>query len=301
MASRWEAILGERLDPHGRESAAAAASLVPLLAANAGSADTDRRIPEANLVALREAGLLRLAVPRALGGHGAGLRTMIAACAELGRGCASTAWVTAVHGAGSTLAGRLGDDARAQIWAGSPDVIISGALGVPRRARRVPGGVTVDGRWSWVSGIRHADWVGLDVQAEPAGGGTPQRAMAFTPVAAVTVEDTWDMAGMRGTGSDTVIAENLFVPDDLVLRTWSPPAERAKLRRYSNIRSKSTSRGRCSPPRPGGSSIPPGRRSQTRYRRRFHDAMKVLRDELALTLGPRTADWAVSCWFLQPS
>jgi alkylation response protein AidB-like acyl-CoA dehydrogenase len=65
-----------------------------------------------------------------------------------------------------------------------------------------------------VSGIRHAGWVGVDVQAERTDGGGAQRAMAFVPVTVVRVEDTWDMAGMRGTGSDTVVAEGLFVPDD---------------------------------------------------------------------------------------
>ncbi len=209
-------MLGERLDDHGRDLVRAAAALVPLLAANAERADAERRIPQESLAALRESGLLRLGVPRTLGGHGVGTGTLLAVCAELGRGCASTAWVTALFGSGSVLGGMFGDSVRGDIWDGSPDVTLSGAIGVPLPARRVPGGYVLDGRWGWVSGIRHSDWVGLDVLGERTDGDA-QRAMAFTPVSAVRVEDTWDMAGMRGTGSDTVVAEDLFVPDDRML------------------------------------------------------------------------------------
>jgi 3-hydroxy-9,10-secoandrosta-1,3,5(10)-triene-9,17-dione monooxygenase len=217
MRKRWSDILGERLDAHGRELVDSAAALVPLLAANAERADAERRIPEVNLAALREAGLLRLCVPRAVGGHGAGVGTLLAVCAELGRGCASTAWVTALFGSGSVLAGMFGDTVREEIWGDSPDATLCGAIGVPLPARRVPGGYVLDGRWGWISGIRHSNWVGLDVLGERVEEGAAQRAMAFMPTTAVTVEDTWDMTGMRGTGSDTAVAEDLFVPEDRML------------------------------------------------------------------------------------
>ncbi|MFD3519063.1 acyl-CoA dehydrogenase family protein [Streptomyces sp. NPDC058653] len=216
MSGRWTEILGERLDAPGRELVTAATALVPLLAANADRADAEGRIPEENLAALREAGLLRLGVPRALGGHGVRVGTLLAVCTELGRGCASTAWVTALFGSGGAVAGLVGDAVRAEIWGSSPDITLSSAVGVPVPVRQVSGGYVLDGRWGWVSGIRHSDWVGLDVLGEREGG-SAQRAMAFVPVTAVSVEDTWDMAGMRGTGSDTVVAEDLFVPDDRML------------------------------------------------------------------------------------
>jgi alkylation response protein AidB-like acyl-CoA dehydrogenase len=226
---RWAEILGERLDGHERELVAGAAGLVPLLAAHAERADAERRIPEENLAGLRAAGLLRAAVPRAVGGHGVGMSALVAVCAKLARGCASTAWVTALYGSGSLLAGRLGDTVREKIWGGSPDVSVCGALGVPQRARRVPGGYVLDGRWGWISGIRHAGWVGLDVLVERTEGGAAERALAFAPIDAVRVKDTWDMAGMRGTASDTAVADNLVVPEDRMM--WFADAATGQYRR----------------------------------------------------------------------
>ena len=59
--------------------------------------DRDGRPPVEAVLALREAGLLGAAVPRLLGGQGAGMQQMAAACYELGRGCSSTAMVFAMH------------------------------------------------------------------------------------------------------------------------------------------------------------------------------------------------------------
>ncbi|WP_327234519.1 acyl-CoA dehydrogenase family protein [Streptomyces sp. NBC_01317] len=198
-----------------RALVSAAAELVPLLRDNADRADRDRKLPEENIAALREAGLLRLSVPAAYGGHAAGMRTLLAVLEELGRGCASTAWVLSIFYSGGVFAGLLGDPVRQRIWAGNPDATLCGVIGVPVPVRTVDGGLVLDGQWGWASGLHHADWIGLDVVTER--GGAPERGVALLTTAELSTRDTWHMAGMRGTGSDSVVAEEVFVPEERFL------------------------------------------------------------------------------------
>jgi 3-hydroxy-9,10-secoandrosta-1,3,5(10)-triene-9,17-dione monooxygenase len=186
------------------------------LSTNAACADNDRRLPSENLDALREAGMLRLATPIEYGGQGADLRTALPILADLGQACSSTAWVLSLYYSSAVVAGLYPRQVREQIWRDNPDATVCGALGTPRLGTRVPGGVRVSDRWSWVSGIHHADWIGLDLIVNG------ERGLGIVPVTDVSVEDTWQMAGMRGTGSDTVVAEDLFIPEErfLSLSRW---------------------------------------------------------------------------------
>jgi alkylation response protein AidB-like acyl-CoA dehydrogenase len=84
--------------------------------------------------------------------------------------------------------------------------LIAGVL-TPARAEVVDGGYRVTGRWGNCTGILHAQWVSLSVIIDGVGPG-----LLLAPAEDVSVEDTWFVAGMQGTGSNTVVANNLFVP-----------------------------------------------------------------------------------------
>lgn len=202
---------------HGRTASedliAAAASLTPLLSAHAAEADRTRRLPAESVAALRSAGFLRLATPRAHSGHLADLRTVIDVVAELARGCASSAWVTSIFYSSGVLIQLFDEAVREQVWAESPDVTACGSIGTPGSARAVDGGFLIDGRWGWNSGAHHARWALLDVAVHD-GGSVVDRGLALVPTPELTIEDTWHMAGMRGTGSDTLTGDQVFVPDD---------------------------------------------------------------------------------------
>jgi 3-hydroxy-9,10-secoandrosta-1,3,5(10)-triene-9,17-dione monooxygenase len=96
MSDRLDALVCE-LTAEETRLVSAASSLVPVLSANAETADATRRLPEEDIKALREAGLFRLATPRAYGGHEAGACAATAIAAELGRGCSSASWVLMVY------------------------------------------------------------------------------------------------------------------------------------------------------------------------------------------------------------
>jgi alkylation response protein AidB-like acyl-CoA dehydrogenase len=66
------------------------------------------------------------------------------------------------------------------------------------------------------SGAHHASWAILDIVAG-AEGSSPDRGVALVPISELSIEDTWHMAGMRGTGSDTLVADEVFVPGERVM------------------------------------------------------------------------------------
>jgi alkylation response protein AidB-like acyl-CoA dehydrogenase len=194
----------------------AARALVPVLVTHAESTEQRCRLADESLAALRGAGLLRLGTPRSIGGHGADVGTAIAVCAELARGCASSSWIVGIAYGGALLASQLRDDARKTVWATDPDRLVCGAADPGGTARRVPGGVVLSGRWPGISGIRHASWVLLDIEWGDAGA-LPERGLALVSANEVDVAETWHLAGMHGAGSETAMAEGVFVPDAQLL------------------------------------------------------------------------------------
>lgn len=197
------------------ELTTAAEKLVPILAGQAEESERLRRVSDGAARALREAGMFRLSTPRAFGGYGAGVRTSMETTAELARGDGSAAWIAMVFTGGGLIASMMNDRARNDIWGGDRDVAVACTLtpsgtGVTDQ----DGSLVVSGRWGWGSGIDHAGWAILAV-APQAGDLPPQ--IVLVPVGDLTVEDTWHVAGMAGTGSNTLVADQLTVPPHRVL------------------------------------------------------------------------------------
>lgn len=197
------------------ELTTAAEKLVPILAGQAEESERLRRVSDGAARALREAGMFRLSTPRAFGGYGAGVRTSMETTAELARGDGSAAWIAMVFTGGGLIASMMNDCARNDIWGGDRDVAVACTLtpsgtGVTDQ----DGSLVVSGRWGWGSGIDHAGWAILAV-APQAGDLPPQ--IVLVPVGDLTVEDTWHVAGMAGTGSNTLVADQLTVPPHRVL------------------------------------------------------------------------------------
>lgn len=197
------------------ELTTAAEKLVPILAGHAEESERLRRVSDGAARALREAGMFRLSTPRAFGGYGAGVRTSMETTAELARGDGSAAWIAMVFTGGGLIASMMNDRARDDIWGGDRDVAVACTLtpsgtGVTDQ----DGSLVVSGRWGWGSGIDHAGWAILAV-APQAGDLPPQ--IVLVPVGDLTVEDTWHVAGMAGTGSNTLVADQLTVPPHRVL------------------------------------------------------------------------------------
>lgn len=179
-------------------------------AAAAASADgeRDRRLAPPVVAALVDAGFARHFVPREHGGAEGGFGELLDATAAVAEGCASAAWCAVLYAAHGRYASRLPAAGRRAVWAGGPDARIAAGLMPPAgSAEAVRGGWRVEGRWPYVSGVDHAEWVLL---AAPAAGGA--RVFAV-PRAVCAVVDSWDPVGLRGTGSHTVVLPPTAVPE----------------------------------------------------------------------------------------
>ena len=199
-----------------------AAGIRALLEANAEQTDALRRLPDENVRALKDAGLCRLMVPRRFGGHQTSIRTYLEVTAEIGRGCGSTAWVASLVNVCAWLAGLFPERAQQDVWGVDRDAWIAGSLAPHGHAVPVAGGWHVTGRWPWASGCLHAEWVACGIHMKDDSGGTANLGLSLMPIGPVTVEDSWFMAGMKGTGSNTIVATDVFVPEHRFLPY--PPA-----------------------------------------------------------------------------
>jgi 3-hydroxy-9,10-secoandrosta-1,3,5(10)-triene-9,17-dione monooxygenase len=189
-----------------------AREVASVLVGNAERTERDRRVAEENIVAIRQAGLSRLLVPRRFGGLEADFRTQLEVTRELAKGCGSTAWVFSLGNFAAWIAGLGSDRLQKDVWESDPHARFSGGLAGTSESRTVDGGIIVSGKWAWATGCFHATWATLGVPDVDAAGQVVGHSLAFVPMNQVSIEETWFMAGMRGTGSNTIVAHEVFVP-----------------------------------------------------------------------------------------
>jgi 3-hydroxy-9,10-secoandrosta-1,3,5(10)-triene-9,17-dione monooxygenase len=201
--------------PTRAELVARAADLVPLLRKNAVLAEESRRLPDDTVGALTDAGLLRMRVPRRYGGYECDMGTVVEVLAELARGCGSTSWTSAVWSISTWMAGLFPDEVQDEIFV-SPDVRISGILSPSAVAVPTEGGVVVNGKWSFNTGSQQSEW-NTNAAVRPTPDGQFEPVMIAVPLSELVVVDDWHTAGLRGTGSVTTIAKDVFVPEQRVL------------------------------------------------------------------------------------
>jgi alkylation response protein AidB-like acyl-CoA dehydrogenase len=194
-----------------------ARQLQPLLERNASRTEADRRVAEENIHAIRSADLLKIAVPRRFGGLETDIRTMLEVSRELGKACGSTAWVTTLSNSASRFLGAGSLQAQKDVWGHGPEAFLFGSsIGAPT-VTKVSDGLVVSGKWSYASGCLHADWGLLAVPLNDDSGEKTGVAFGLVRASELVIEDTWNSAGMKGSGSHTVVAGDVFVPDHRLL------------------------------------------------------------------------------------
>ena len=191
----------------------AAKNAAVAIAKRAPDADRQRRVPVENIRDLHEAGLLTVAIPAELGGSEADLVTQVAVYETIGGACASTAWVMGNHSVLCTRAlGMMGEGAYSLLR----DVAENGSLishaAIPGGdTKAAPGGFVSSGRWPFVSGSNISTWMFLSTLV----GGDNRWMLMPTSQQGLTIEDTWMSMSARGSMTNDVVLDQVFVAEDM--------------------------------------------------------------------------------------
>lgn len=202
---------------------AAAKEIGPLLRSNSEHADRDGRLPASSLDAMREAGLVRMYVPRSLGGLEVDPVSHALAQEELAQNDSAAAWVLQVASSSHWWCSRLPTQAVEEIYAAGPDEILAVSFGKPVDAVAVDGGYRLTGQRPFASFCPEASWMWLTAVIMEDDGprtvdGHPVTLCAFFPASDATIVETWDTLGMRGTSSHDISVTDLFVPEHRTFR-----------------------------------------------------------------------------------
>lgn len=191
-----------------------AAKLQPALAERASEADELRRIPDANMHAMVEAGFFRILQPARYGGYEHPPQVFFDVQAAVAAACPSTAWVLGVVGVHAWQLALFDERAQDDVWAGDSSALVSSSYAPTGKVTRAEGGYRISGRWSFSSGCDHCQWVFLGGMVPPEAEGKPPDMRTFLlPRADYTIEDNWHVIGLRGTGSKDIVVDDVFVPE----------------------------------------------------------------------------------------
>ncbi|MEU7551357.1 acyl-CoA dehydrogenase family protein [Streptomyces sp. NPDC044571] len=198
-----------------------AQALAPLLRERSDEIEQARRLPADVVDLLRGAGVFRMAFGREWGGLELTSMEQTEVVEALAYGDASAAWC-AVMGASTGVYSAFLEPAVAKEMFPTPDLVTAGLLQPTGRAERVPGGFRLSGRWSFGSGITHADWVTSGAflyedgkpYASPDGSNAHASRQFLVPREQVEVLDNWYTTGMCGTGSCDYTISDVFVPEE---------------------------------------------------------------------------------------
>jgi len=185
--------------------------LLPVLRERAQETEDARRIPAESVKALQETGFFRLLQPKPYGGYEADPVTFYTAVKLVASACGSTGWVASILGVHPWHVALFDAQAQADVWGEDHDVRISSSYAPMGKATVVEGGYRLSGRWSFSSGSDHCTWVLLGGPAF-ADGKPVDFCSYLVPISDYSIVDVWDTVGLRGTGSNDIVVEDVFVP-----------------------------------------------------------------------------------------
>jgi alkylation response protein AidB-like acyl-CoA dehydrogenase len=195
-------------------------SLRPLIEESADASEKARKVEQPVIDALTRTGLFHTFVPADLGGGEIDLPSALRLFERLCAVDGSTGWVAMICASSGILASYLPKEGAREVFGEGPGVVTCGVVAPKGKAVTVDGGYRVSGRWPFASGCHHSGWVALNCMTETNGEiemtpmGMPNLRFTMLPVSDVKILDTWHVAGLRATGSNDIVADDVFVPAD---------------------------------------------------------------------------------------
>ena len=187
-----------------------------------------RRLPDALVAALRETGINRLFVPRALGGVEAPISDVMDIMERIAAADGSAGWCAAIGAGSNVFAGYLPKAGAAAVFA-DPDQGNATMFAPVGRVTGEPGRTKLSGRWPFTSNCLHSGWAGLSSLFQQGEAVDPVPRVVFVPMTSLKIEDTWDVVGLRGTGSHHVSATDVPVDPDRCARFTDRPWAEGRL------------------------------------------------------------------------
>src|SRR5713226_867856 len=189
-----------------------ALALVPRLAERAPAATKARQIPAETIAEYHEAGILRILQPRMFGGRQGRFSLFSQIVEELTYGCASSAWVYAVLAEHQWIIAQYPEAAQIDVWGDTPEAVASSSLAPRAVAKRAAAGWRLSGRYSFSSGCDHAQWAILGAFLGEMGDAR-HIAYLLVPLAETEIVDDWQVLGLAGTGSKSLVLRDVFIPE----------------------------------------------------------------------------------------
>ena len=192
----------------------AARQLAPIIQKHSEEAERERRLSRPVLDALREAGLLRMLTPRSLGGLETNPITRALVVEEISRHDSAAGWTLENPLDWAFFCARLPNKGAEEIYSNGADILIAAQFGRPLNATSAEGGYRISGRAPFVSNCYDADWISSTalVDADQHPEGEAEMLMVYFPREECEIIDTWNVMGMRGTGSNDISVTDVYVP-----------------------------------------------------------------------------------------
>jgi alkylation response protein AidB-like acyl-CoA dehydrogenase len=189
-----------------------ARALIPRLVERTPAAAAARQLPAETIAEYHEAGILRILQPRRFGGRQGRFSLFSRIVEELTYGCASSAWVYAVLAEHQWIIAQYPEQAQIDVWGDDPKAVASSSLAPRAAAKRIAGGWRLSGRFPFSSGCDFAQWAILGAFLGEAG--DPHHiAYLLAPLAEIEIVDDWQVLGLAGTGSKSLVLHDVFIPE----------------------------------------------------------------------------------------
>ena len=199
--------------PSPDELIARARALIPALKERAVRGAEECTIPVETVAEMQEAGLFRVLQPKRWGGYEMRPEVFYEILATLAEGDMSSAWIYGVIAVHPWQLATFEDKAAEEVWGEDDSVLIASSYMPTGRLIPCEGGYRLTGRWGYSSGSDHCQWTFLvGVPEGPDGPDFNAAGIILVPRTDYTLIDTWDTAGLRGTGSKDLVVEDKFVP-----------------------------------------------------------------------------------------